>query len=252
MDSSLLVAGRPEGHAVSVPVSAYVVEHPDGNILFDTGCHPRAMGPDGLWPSAFQRDFAWTGGAECHLINRLAALGLGPRDFAAVVLSHLHNDHAGCVEFFAGVPLIVHRDELAAALAACDAGDDSAYVSAETARWRGAALAWRPITTDLRLNDIVTVLSWGGGHAAGMLGLHVSLPAAGELILASDALYCSDNFAPGFHRPGVLVDPAGWDRTARHIAALAERLGAAVWFGHDSAQFAALPRSRDGVLGWVS
>ncbi len=239
MDASLLVAGDPPGVAVQTPVAAYVIEHPGGNILFDTGCHPRAMGENGLWPPEYQRDFPWSGRPENLLPARLAVLGL---DIATVVLSHLHNDHSGGVEFFPGTPLIVHADELAAAFAATD---DSSYVRAETAIWRAKNLNWQPIRSGLRLNDAVTILDWGPGHAAGMLGLHIRLPNSGDIILASDALYCAANYAPNFRLPGLLVDEAGCAATARRIAALAGRFQAEVWFGHDGAQFASLEACYD-------
>jgi glyoxylase-like metal-dependent hydrolase (beta-lactamase superfamily II) len=240
MDRAQLVGDLPAGLSVEIPVSAYLIEHPDGPVLFDTGCHPQAMGPDGLWPADYQRDYPWRGDETCLLPHRLAERGLRPADLSCVVLSHLHNDHAGCVEFLAGVPLVVHRDEHAAALAAFAAGDSSNYVAAETTRWRQRDLVWQPIDHDLVLNDAVTVLNWGRGHAAGMLGLHVRLPQTGNIILASDALYCAANAAPAFRRPGLVLDAARWDATARHIADLADRLGAEVWFGHDAEQFAAI------------
>jgi hypothetical protein len=31
---------NPRGQIIEIPVSAYYIEHADGNILFDTGCHP--------------------------------------------------------------------------------------------------------------------------------------------------------------------------------------------------------------------
>jgi len=243
MDRRVLLADAPPGERVDVPVSAYVVEHPAGRVLFDTGCHPHCMGGEGLWPPAFQEAFPWQGGAECQLPNRLAALGLTPDDFSAVVLSHMHNDHAGCVEFFRRTPLLVHAHEISAALGA---QDDTSYVRAEVARWRGLGLDWQPVIRDRKLNDAVTVLAWGSGHAAGMLGLHVRLPKSGDILLVSDAVYCAENFAPHFRPPGSLQDAAGWEHTARHIAALAERLRAQVWFGHDATQFATLRHARDG------
>jgi N-acyl homoserine lactone hydrolase len=66
------------------------------------------------------------------------------------------------------------------------------------------------------------------------------------VILASDAVYCADNFAPDFRRAGYLADVAGADRTVRTIAALASRLGAQIWFGHDVAQFRTLRLSTEG------
>jgi glyoxylase-like metal-dependent hydrolase (beta-lactamase superfamily II) len=254
MDRSLLVANwrlasvadpSPPAEFCEIPVSAYVVEQPGLRILFDTGCHPQAMGANGLWPRYHQDHFPWSGGEHCHLPNRLAALGLGADDFDAVVLSHLHNDHAGCVELFGRARLIVHADELAAALA----DRSGMYVAAETERWRRLDLDWRRLGRDdgdLDLGEAATVLNFGGGHAPGMLGLLVRLPATGPVILASDAVYCAANFPPDPRRPGVLHDSLGYDRTVRRIHELAQRCGAAVWFGHDLQQFSTLRHSTEG------
>jgi glyoxylase-like metal-dependent hydrolase (beta-lactamase superfamily II) len=254
MDRALLVANwrlasvadpAPPAEFVEIPVSAYVLEHSDGRILFDTGCHPDAMGEAGLWPRYFQEHFPWSGDEACQLPNRLAALGLGPDDFSAVVLSHLHNDHAGCVELFRHSRLIAHADEMAAALH----DRTGNYVAAETDRWRRLDLHWHLLERDagdLDLCEAATVLNWGSGHAPGMLGLLVRLPDRGNIILASDAVYGAANFTPSFRRPGVLHDSLGYDATVRRIFDLAQRTGATVWFGHDLEQFAKLRHSTEG------
>ena len=63
MDKSLLIARwqlasrtnpRPVGEFVEFPVAAYLLDRPEGRILFDAGCHPQAMGPEGRWPQEFQ------------------------------------------------------------------------------------------------------------------------------------------------------------------------------------------------------
>jgi len=246
VDRTLLVADAAPG-AVDIPVAAYAVSHPGGLLLFDTGCHPLAMGPTGRWAPAFQAAYPWSGDDACHLTAALAARGLAPDDFSDVVLSHLHSDHAGCVEFFGRARLIVHADELAAARQAAAAGEaEGGYCPADIARWHG--LHWRPVARDAPDFDLapgVRVLNLGSGHAAGMLALLVRLAGAGAVILASDAAYCAANFAPAFRRPGFLRDPAGSDRTVRRLARLAGQTGARVWFGHDADQFATLRRAAD-------
>ncbi len=92
---------NPRGQLLDIPVSAYYIEHPDGNILFDTGCHPDWGGPNGRWPvDGLQELFPHVGGEECMLPARLDMMGVGPDDVDYVVLSHLHCDHAGCVGIF--------------------------------------------------------------------------------------------------------------------------------------------------------
>jgi glyoxylase-like metal-dependent hydrolase (beta-lactamase superfamily II) len=249
MHSSVLVGAGPSTfpEVVEVPVSAYCIDHPDGRVLFDTGCHPQAMGPRGRWPAEFQRDYPHLGGEECTLPARLEAMGIGPDDIRYVVLSHLHSDHAGCVEFFRKSLLIVHADEFTGAIAAQKTKEDGAYSCSDIDAWGGLDLAWRQVACaegDVPLHDEVRILNFGRGHAPGMLGLSVRLPETGQIILASDALYCAENLQGQL--PGWMEDEAGYRRALARLAALAKP-GTQIWFGHDPRQFATLRTSTDGV-----
>jgi glyoxylase-like metal-dependent hydrolase (beta-lactamase superfamily II) len=248
MASRVLVAegASPFPETVEAPISAYCIDHPDGRVLFDTGCHPQAMGTEGRWPADFQRDFAHLGGEECQLPNRLAAMGLGPDDFRYVVLSHLHSDHAGCVEFFRKSQLLVHADELSAALDAHKQRDESAYACKDMDAWLDNELHWRQVRSsegDLALHDEVRLLNFGRGHSFGMLGLSVQLRGSGQIVLASDAIYCAENLQGML--PGSLRDEAAYRRTLAGIRDLAAA-GAQVWYGHDPRQFATLRKSTEG------
>ena len=53
---------------------------------------------------------------------------------------------------------------------------------------------------ELFLTETITLLNWGAGHAAGMLGLDVSLDETGHVILASDAIFTMENLGPGSTR----------------------------------------------------
>lgn len=246
---SLLTGSAPSpfGERVEIPVSAYSIEHPDGRVLFDAGCHPQAMGPNGRWPLEAQRDYGHLGGEECTLPHRLEQLGLGPDDFRYVVLSHLHSDHAGCVEFFRKSQLIVHAAELQAAVEAHKAHDDRAYAWKDTDAWIGAPLDWRRIDAgegDLDLHDEVRLHNFGSGHAFGMLGLSVRLAEIGQVMLVSDAVYCAENLQ-GVALPGWMHDEPGYRNTLDRIRVMANA-GADVWYGHDPRQFASLRKSTDG------
>ncbi len=78
---------------VEFPISACLIDSFEGRILYDTGCHPDAMKPNGRWPQDFKAQFPWSGDESCLLPNRLEQLGLGADDIDNVVLSHLHSDH---------------------------------------------------------------------------------------------------------------------------------------------------------------
>jgi glyoxylase-like metal-dependent hydrolase (beta-lactamase superfamily II) len=242
MDSRVLVRAddRPFPKQVEIPISAYCIEHPEGRVLFDAGCHPEALGPNGRWSQQFQREYPMITGEECSLPNRLEQLGLRPDDFAHVVLSHLHSDHAGCVEFFRKSRIIVHADELAGAKDAYRRHDDDVYAWRDTDAWLKADLDWHAISGDRALHVGVDILSLGRGHAFGMLALAVALPETGRIILASDAAYCAENLTGAM--PGWVLDEAAYRRTLARL----NTLGGEIWFGHDPRQFATLRTSADG------
>lgn len=245
-------AGDPERNKiVEFPISAYLIEGPEGRILFDTGCNPDAMTVGGRWSEQFQNRFPWSGGEECQLPNRLEQLGLGPADIDWVVLSHMHSDHAGCVELFGKSQIIVHRDEMAAALDYHQRRDaDSSYAWKDTAQWIDQDMNWRligPTELELPLTERVQLLNWGAGHSAGMLGLDVSLPDSGHIILTSDAVMTSENYHNPARPPGFADDLANAKLTVHAIRERASRTAAQVWYGHDLSQFLQL---RHSAFGW--
>ena len=84
------------------PVFGYVVRHPDGVILFDTG-----VGIGNEFIDALYRP---------HVVaidEALAAIGIDERDVIAVVNSHLHFDHCGQNDVFHrhGIPIYVQAAE---------------------------------------------------------------------------------------------------------------------------------------------
>ncbi len=250
MDRSLIVAKwklasrhdpHPVGEFTEFPVPGYYIDHPDGGILFDTGCHPQCMGPAGRWPQDFQDHFPFSGGPENSVVEQLRKIGVAPQDVRTIVLSHLHNDHAGGLEFFPNAKVIVHEDELAACLLAYARGDrEGPYIWDDTDHWIKLGLDFQVVprsAPDFDLRSGVRVLNFGPGHADGMLGLHLSLPGSGEIIIAADTIYSADNYGPPARAAGVLVDSIGYIATIERIRSLAQKSGAQVWFGHDGAQF---------------
>jgi N-acyl homoserine lactone hydrolase len=242
---------NPRGQVVDIPVSAYYIEHPDGNILFDTGCHPNWGGPNGRWPvDGLQELFPQIGGEECMLPARLDMMGVGPDDVKHVVLSHLHCDHAGCVEYFRKSNIIVHENEFAGAFRQYALQDHgSPYALKDLDAMIKANLHWREITQeepDQNIVEGVRLLNFGAGHARGMLGLQVTLRSQAGVILVSDACYTAQNYGPTAKQPGISYDSLGIMRTVRRIQALAADTGSAVWFGHDADQFATVRKTTSG------
>lgn len=100
------VLTAPASERVTLPVSAYLLEHPRGLVLIDTGwC--REISPDGVHSGKSARSVLGTPLAAFyhptlpsgHAIHeQLAARGIAPRDLELVILTHLDPDHVSGVK----------------------------------------------------------------------------------------------------------------------------------------------------------
>jgi glyoxylase-like metal-dependent hydrolase (beta-lactamase superfamily II) len=103
--------------ASPVPIRAWLIEHPEGLILVDTGESPRVSEPGYLprWHPFLRFTLRLRVRPEEALEARLAELGVAPGDIRWVVLTHLHGDHAGGLAHVAASEIVVSETEYAAA-----------------------------------------------------------------------------------------------------------------------------------------
>ncbi len=97
---------------INIPYFFYLVDHPEGRVLFDSGAHPAFITD----PRSRLGDAADQWQIEMRpnddVVSQLATLGVSTSDISHVALSHLHYDHAGGVEFFPEATFYVQREEL--------------------------------------------------------------------------------------------------------------------------------------------
>lgn len=101
-----------------MPIYAWVIEHPEGVIVVDTGETARATEPGYFprWHPYFRFAVKEHVGPENEIGPQLRALGIDPRrDVRWLVMTHLHTDHAGGLHHFGGVETLVSRTEYATA-----------------------------------------------------------------------------------------------------------------------------------------
>lgn len=232
------------------PIYTVFIDHPDAKILFDTACKPNAMGENGRWISATQKAFPYFADESCHLPNRLEQIGVDPKEVDFVVASHLHLDHAGCLEYFTNATIIVHDDELSGAMKTYARNQQAgAYIWADIDAWIKSNLTWRTVSKEddnLKLVEGVRVLNYGSGHAWGLIGLEIESSELGTIILASDAIYTKESMGTPFKPPGILYDSIGWTKSVEKIKKLADEKNAQIWFGHDGEQFQGFRKSTEG------
>lgn len=102
--------------AEALPVNLFVIRHPAGICLFDTGQTAAAAEP-GYFPAwyPFFKLARFELDPEEEAGPQLAAAGIASADVRWVVLSHLHTDHAGGVGAFRSGEVLVSREEWARA-----------------------------------------------------------------------------------------------------------------------------------------
>ncbi|KAG7294648.1 hypothetical protein NEMBOFW57_004725 [Staphylotrichum longicolle] len=94
-----------------MPIGVFLISHPDGPILLDTGESTRRNEP-GFLPSWSPLGLLATTtiSREEGIVAQLRSHGIEPSSLQAVVLSHLHGDHAELVAAAPNVPVYVNKE----------------------------------------------------------------------------------------------------------------------------------------------
>lgn len=212
---NLLFAGGDSARPLDINYSAFLVQHGDTLLMFDTGLGRNVAAQyqqDMRW---WERPFFRYEDPVSPVQAQLAAAGAGP--VRQVVLSHTHWDHASGLDDFPGVPVWVPREEMA-------------MVEKARAGQRGAGGAWPSQVASPRIDwhalsfehpayeGFEASHDWFGdgtvvfvplfGHTPGSTGLFLRLGSGKQVFLVGDVVWAS----------GALKDGAPKIWPARQIA----------------------------------
>jgi len=95
---------------IRVPVAFFVIKHPKGNVLFDTGNNDKIVSDPSYWGPNFAA-LKPVVTPDITIEAQLGRINMKPDDFTYVVVSHMHLDHGGNVGKFPNSTLVIQRDE---------------------------------------------------------------------------------------------------------------------------------------------
>ncbi len=221
------------------PITCMLIENEEGLVLFDTGCHPDAM--KGRWDEGNRLRTPVSVGEQEGVLAALKQLGYCPGDVRYIVLSHLHEDHAGCIEFFPEAKVLVSDRELTGAMRLYALhGEMGGYIKNDIRAWLEKEINWQLVgdeEEDRELLEGIRILNFGAGHTFGMMGLLVALKDSGNYLLVSDCINTKENYGPPVRFPGLAYDTIGYQKTVERIRRLEKQYQAKVLFGHDIGQY---------------
>jgi N-acyl homoserine lactone hydrolase len=240
-DCGTLVFNKPEDYNLTreevrdsnMGVTCYLIVHPKGMLLYDTGLNDRLIGRP-LYENVLE------GYAQVKfnsLSGQLADIGVAPGRIDYLVLSHYHWDHIGNAGDFAGSTWLVYpgdRDQMFSKAARANPwfNQYAALEHGKTVLLKG--------DHDVFGDGTVVVLATPG-HTEGHCSLLVRLKNTGPVVLSGDLYHYAEE-----RTLGRMPDPektAGTVESRAKIEDLLRRTGAQLWIGHSMEFFRTVRKS---------
>ena len=236
-----LIPTYPKAKDITIPVSMWILKHPKGVVVFDTGNNVAISdGADNCkkyW-AAGSCDFLKPSQTRADVIDQqLAKVGIKVDDVKVVISSHSHLDHSGNIAMFPKAIHVFQKKEL--------------YQGYWPEKFQG-----REANGTFVLNDLVSARNYNymeldgdydlfgdgtvqilstPGHTIGHQSLKVKLPQSGTIIIAQDAIWMQEN-ADGYVA-GLNFSVQAWSNSANRLKFMRDLEGAKLYFPHDAGQF---------------
>ena len=225
--------GAFKGRKNSAADACYLIRHPKGDLLWDTGL-PEALNAekDGITNGPFHLKRPKT------LKGQLADIGIKPEDIEYVSISHSHFDHAANLNDYAASTWIVHQKEYE--LMFSDAARSNTQSFAAYDKLEGADKVMFNTAHDVFGDGSVEIIPMVG-HTPGHSVLKLELAKAGTVLLTGDLYHLKESrelkTVPRFN-----TNADDTRASFEKFEALAKATNARVVIQHVVADFDAMPQ----------
>lgn len=239
----------PMEPVIQVPVGFYVIKHPKGNVLFDTGNNDKIITDPSYWGAAFTA-LKPVNTPDVAIDTQLKKIDLTPDDIAYVVPSHLHLDHGGNVGKFPKSTIVVQRSEIQNAFWPAP-GTGGPYMIGDVLPLRSAntdnpnAVKMLQLEGDLDLfGDGTLVVKRWVAHTPGSQMMTVRLKNNGLIILTGDNVYLRENVEKNTPpNIGLAYSPTGFFTAFEWIRHMMATEKANFFTAHDPDAFKAMKKA---------
>jgi glyoxylase-like metal-dependent hydrolase (beta-lactamase superfamily II) len=217
-----------EAGQTKAPATVFLIDHPDGLALFDTGFGPRFERPVGS-PEDGRIDLE----ADSNVGERLKAIGVDPAAIRWIINSHLHTDHAGGNKHLPNATVVVQDREW-----------EYAFGEGERAYHKPEFDLGQPFLRvkgehDLYGDESVVVFPTIG-HTPGHQSARVRT-ATGEVVLAADCCNMKRSLDE-LRLPDHCFNAEQYMATLKTLREIRDK-GTRVFYGHDAEFWKTVPQS---------
>lgn len=233
---------------IQIPVGFYVIQHPKGNVLFDTGNNDRLIKDPAYWGASYDA-LKPVNTPDVAIDVQLQKIGLTPNDIKYVVASHLHLDHGGNVGKFPNSTIVVQKDEVMNAFWP-EPGTGGPYMVGDVMPLRAANSNYPNAVKMIQLNgdldlfgDGTLVVKRWVAHTPGSQMMTVRLKKTGLIVLTGDNVYFRENVEKSLPPNIVLAyNPTGFFTAYEWIRHLQATEKADFFTAHDPDAFKAMKK----------
>ena len=227
---------KDQDRDVMMPVNMYIIDHPKGLVVFDTGnnvaisdgnckSHWNSWICDALQPSQTREEV---------IDRQLEKVDYSVGDVKIVITSHSHLDHIGNIEMFPDAIHVIQKKELYQAWWPEKFQRGGAHVMADYDDARDFTYFELDGDYDLFGDGSMVVISTPG-HTLGHQSVKVQLADTGTVLLTQDAVWVEENLEG--YPAGLNYSILDYNKSVQRIKMLRDIENAQLWLGHSMNQY---------------